>query len=419
MCDEVLEISTAVLQQVFFDFEEAEEEKQHELLALTEKVLQLITIIEPCLLDRGYVDVLTLIAETVNVMVDSIDQFVRSTRVRGRPSLQIPETQLDFLLSHSFTVTQISKMFGCHRRTIHRRIQQYQLTTHHFSNISDSSLDDLVKGMCTLHRQSGEKSIEGKLRSMGFRVQRQRIREALHRVDPRGTEGRIRGVLHRRQYCVESPNALWHIDGYHRLIRWRFVVHGGIDGYSRLITYLRISNNNRATTAFSAFEAGISQYGIPSRVRTDRGGENVDIARFMLTHPDRGPGIGSIITGRSVHNQRIERLWRDLYSGCIGFFYKLFYDMEDEGLLVSDDVCDLYALHAVFLPIIQNQLDVFREGWAHHRMRTCNNCTPSQMWFQGLLTVDSNSSALTGLTQVCYKLRCCMYMTLCMACYSL
>ena len=47
LCDEVLEILTAVLQLVFFDFEEAEEEKQHELLALTEKVLQLITIMSP------------------------------------------------------------------------------------------------------------------------------------------------------------------------------------------------------------------------------------------------------------------------------------------------------------------------------------------------------------------------------------
>ena len=66
--------------------------------------------------------------------------------------------------------------------------------------------------------------------------------------------------------------------------------------------------------------------------------------------------------------------------------------MED-GLLNVDDVCDLYALHAVFLPIIQTQLDVFREGWAHHRMRTCGNRTPYQMWFQGLLTADVNSTA--------------------------
>ena len=146
---------------------------------------------------------------------------------------------------------------------------------------------------------------------------------------------------------------------YHKLIRWRIIVHGGIDGYSCLVTYLKASNNNRATTAFSAFEAGVSEYGIPSRVRTDRGGENVEIARYMLQHPARGPGRGSIITARSVHNQRLERLWRDLFTGCIGFFYRLFYEMEDEGLLCVDDVCDLYALHSVFLPTIQTSLMYF------------------------------------------------------------
>lgn len=81
--------------------------------------------------------------------------------------------------------------------------------------------------------------------------------------------------------------------------RWRVVVHGGIDGYSRLPTYLVASTNNRAETVLSLFEQAVSEHGLPSRVRCDKGGENHDVAWYMLSLPNRGPGRGSIIAGAS------------------------------------------------------------------------------------------------------------------------
>jgi len=47
--------------------------------------------------------------------------------------------------------------------------------------------------------------------------------------------------------CDVHANASWHIDGNHKMIRWRFVIHAAIDGYSRLIPYLYCAKNNSSS----------------------------------------------------------------------------------------------------------------------------------------------------------------------------
>ena len=63
--------------------------------------------------------------------------------------------------------------------------------------------------------------------------------------------------------------------------RWRIVVHGGIDGYSRLPVFLKASNNNRASTVLTCFCEAVQEYGLPSQVRSDKGGENVEVSAYV------------------------------------------------------------------------------------------------------------------------------------------
>ena len=123
-----------------------------------------------------------------------------------------------------------------------------------------------------------------------------------------------------------------------------------MDGYSRVPVYLKCSNNNRADTVLNLFKEAVNMYGLPSRVQGDAGGENVDVSKFLLMHPLRGPRQGSVIVGKSVHNQRIERMWRDVFQGVLGMYYNIFYYLEEIHLLNPNDDVHLFCLHHVFIP---------------------------------------------------------------------
>ena len=103
ICSAVLEVSQTIMQQILHEFEESEPDRQHELLALGENVLHLLTLVEPYLPSNSPLpnDMITPVAETVEGMADTLEQYSRETRVRGRPSFQVPDSQFNFLLNHS------------------------------------------------------------------------------------------------------------------------------------------------------------------------------------------------------------------------------------------------------------------------------------------------------------------------------
>lgn len=123
---------------------------------------------------------------------------------------------------------------------------------------------------------------------------------------------------------------------------YRIVIDGGIDGYSRLVVYLKASTNN----------------------------------------------------------QRIERLWRDVNRIIVARFLNIFLYLEDQGVFDPHNELHLFALHLAYVDLINVALKEFVGQWNNHPVTTESNLSPEQLWIRDMVSLqNSGYSAVESVVQ--------------------
>jgi hypothetical protein len=140
-------------------------------------------------------------------------------------------------------------MLGTSTKTLRRYLKAnfVELRNEFDADDVDRIIEEFVLG----HPKVGETQIIGHVKgNYNYKGSRAQFRASIGRVcgvelQERTTQFGKRII--RRVYDIKGPHLLWHLDGWHKLIRYRMVVFGCIDGGTRALVYASINNNNRAT----------------------------------------------------------------------------------------------------------------------------------------------------------------------------
>ena len=107
-----------------------------------------------------------------------------------------------------------------------------------------------------------------------------------------------------------------------------------------------------------------------------------------------------VVTGSSTHNERIERLWRDVHRSLV-HFADTFRELESAGVLDTLNEVDMFSLHFVFLPRINKCLHDFQASWNNHGLSSEGNMTPHQLFAEGMSwAIQLNMPTATSVSTI-------------------
>ncbi|KAJ3557641.1 hypothetical protein NP233_g11690 [Leucocoprinus birnbaumii] len=185
---------------------------------------------------------------------------------RGHPRVVVNPALLRRALTTRIPITELAEAFRVSRSTLIRQMKFYDIHRRR-SRISNAHLDEIVRLFYRVFPDSGQRYAFGHLRKLGLNLSRMQMLQSIKRVNRVGAilRKQRQQKIERQKYEVSRPNALWHLDGHHKLINWGFVIHGVTDGYSRVITGMKAAVDNTPTTVLRMFLKATANYGTPSR----------------------------------------------------------------------------------------------------------------------------------------------------------
>ncbi|XP_069102385.1 uncharacterized protein [Argopecten irradians] len=237
----------------------------------------------------------------------------------------------------------------------------------------EENIDDTLRGL--FFDGFTYLEIQAKLHLQGLSISIRTLKRHMKRLglSRRGHSSMEEVILAIQEEIKGSGKSL----GY-RSMKLRLLTKHGIDvgRFSRRVLWLKVArtNNNPKVVASYFLEYVQEIKGVPRCLRVDGGTENTyieDMQKAMRWHDDDDHSREkSVIIGCSTSNQRIERWWRSMRQMGIGHWIDYFRDMEYQGKFTTATEIHIECIRFCFTRIIQEELDLLRHDWNHHRIRS-------------------------------------------------
>ena len=163
------------------------------------------------------------------------------------------------------------------------------------------------------------------LRRSGYQVNHKRVERLMKKIGLKAvcparkttkTDRKHKAINLLKSFRIKKPNDVWFMDiTYVRVSRGFGYAAAVVDGYSRKVLSLRVSNRMSGDLCFSAIDEAVRRYGVPKVVHTDRGSQFT--SRRFLVYLE-GLGVRSSFGERGFRdNILVERFWRTYKYECL------------------------------------------------------------------------------------------------------